>query len=188
MSKMLDPLRDLDAWLLDGYERAGHWFQRWTGRTCFWLYGRASLGVAGCWFFIISSLLGGPSIPWLGLGLRSHQGANGFWCFFAFLTIAAFTWDGVFRWKALEVRAFARLQRGLANPEKMGYLYRIFMVWWCGSCTLFDLLIPPRQINLVLLFLVSASYWRACDPLPPCAGKIFELWQAMFARKAEVPA
>ena len=97
--------------------------------------------------------------------------------------------------EASENDAYRRVAKGLRNPRRVrDAQLRISFL------TLSILLGPPAifvvttfRLNLVLtayLLIVLTTvvlYVLACDPLPPCTGKVRE-WARSFARSRQIPA
>ena len=97
--------------------------------------------------------------------------------------------------EASENDAYRRVEKGLRNPRRVrDAQLRISFL------TLSILLGPPAlfvvatlRLNLVLtayLLIVLTTvvlYVLACDPLPPCTGKVRE-WARGFARSRQIPA
>jgi hypothetical protein len=89
--------------------------------------------------------------------------------------------------EAYENSAYLRVANGLRNPRRVrdAFLRIVFL-------TMAVVLLPPTlfvYVNLRLaVFLLTYSlivlttvvlYLLACDPLPPCTGKVTEWWRAM---------
>src|SRR5262249_32639929 len=147
---------------------------KWTGRSCFWLFSRCSLLVATCYVVMLGCRVAGlRGVPYLGMSADSITPVT---AFIGVLVVGVFTREGLFRWRRLETEAFARLERGMANPEKTFPYGRIWILYCTLAMGVLDVLPPRPEINVPLLALVCSVYWRACDPLPPCTGKLFELW------------
>ena len=97
--------------------------------------------------------------------------------------------------EASENDAYRRVAKGLKNPRRVrDAQLRISFL------TLSILLGPPAvfvvttlRLNLVLtayLLIVLTTvvlYVLACDPLPPCTGKV-RVWARSFARSRQIPA
>lgn len=97
--------------------------------------------------------------------------------------------------EASENDAYRRVAKGLRNPRRVrDAQLRISFL------TLSILLGPPAafvvatlRLNLVLtaylliLLTTVVLYVLACDPLPPCTGKVRE-WARSFARSRQIPA
>lgn len=86
--------------------------------------------------------------------------------------------------RAREAEAFARLERGIANPFKnnalfSGYRSSFLVVGIPVAIFLFfvdidELLVPRTILSLFLVLSTITIYALTCDPLPPCSGRLCE--------------
>ena len=177
----------LDATLVNLTERCCHRFQRLTGRTNVWLaFQLTNLSIVV--YFVWAA----------GLFLWSGEGA-------ARVTLALFCsgllyllTQTIFKVpvETYENSAYARVARGLRNPRRVRdvllripflslsvvLLYPVVFVYLN-----LRLLIVALTYSLIVLTTV-VLYLLACDPLPPCPGKIRE-WvrSGVPSRLAESP-
>jgi len=90
-----------------------------------------------------------------------------------------------------EKRSFDRLSKGVANPEKVRVkdrIFRVIVVFVTIFITFVNILSALMRVGidfglqtfLVVIFL--HCYFYACDPLPPCRGKLWEKIAAWFAK------
>lgn len=156
----------MDGWILDKVEHGCHSFQKWTGRTNFWLYGKASLLVGYSILIGMMAYFAGNHALWLRFCGVFWEGRWIDWVATAVIipsNILHATWS----WKRLESEALARLQRGTANPLKIDARARLWRLLWITL-----VVFGPSLFGVACL---AESVLRACDPLPPCEGKIKEL-------------
>lgn len=174
--KLISPV---DEFLIDRTERVCHSFQRFSGKTNFWLYGKCSMTVSYCLLIsLMAHFAHADHRGWLSLIGPRFDGSTMDWFFVPFLIFLNFV-GATLRWKYLESEAFQRLARGLANPEKID---RMFRSW--RMIGLFLLCLDP---NLFVGAAVASLVLTACDPLPPCSGRIRELltFRRLVPRKVE---
>ena len=157
-------------------EKFCHWFQRMTGKTNYFLSRIMSLlfsaSIVGTAFEAYTrdistnseavKILNHPIISVLGLAL--------------YLSYA--WWGGI---KA-EMRAFKRLEDGLANPMKESWYDRVFRILGLVSL-LRSMFLFGIGWSLAFYFsIVAMLFLWACDPLPPSPGKIQEFIRGLFLK------
>lgn len=156
----------IDGWILGKIERGCHSFQKWTGRTNFWLCGKASLLVGYTILIGMMAHFAGNHAPWLRFCGVPWQGRWFDWLSTAVIVpgnIIGATWS----WKRLESEGLARLRTGTANPLKIDSGARLWRLMWLALVC-----VGPTLFGVACL---AETMLRACDPLPPCEGKIKEL-------------
>ena len=170
-----------DAWLIGKFEKFAHWFQRWTGKTNYFLC------ALGAWTLIIVEVIGSTArfLQEWGILLPSV-----IIIFVALIFLRALP--------ALEQSAFERLKESkTANPNKITHRFPRFLLAMVLAETVvttsFALLMSaiPKEAMMdwivvaadVLLFFLLA-YLSACDPLPPCRGRVWDEIGAFFAKPA----
>jgi hypothetical protein len=179
----------IDAAVLNGVERLCHLIQRWTGRTNVWLaiqLTNLSIVVYFVWAAGVYS--------WAGdFGTRLFI-AVGCVALLYLLTQTIFK-DSI---EAHENSAYRRVAKGLRNPRRVRDLQlrisfltlSVLMLWVSMAYRLVLEYVPlayrvrPGGLNMhvqlillsfVLILLTTAVlYLLACDPLPPCTGKVRE--------------
>jgi Na+/melibiose symporter-like transporter len=169
----------LDSALLNLTERSCRKFQQLTGRTNVWLaiqMTNLSIIVYFVWAAVYSwsSELAPRALVWL------------------FCTVLLYVLtQTVFRVpiEAYENEAYRRVEKGLRNPRRVrDALLRIsFLTLSVALCYPIFLVYVYRHEHVVLLsyslivLTTVVLYLLACDPLPPCAGKL-KVW--LIARRA----
>ena len=176
----------LDSVLLNLTERSCRAFQRLTGKTNVWLavqLTNLSIVMYFVWAVLWTSIV--------EVALQILAGLFG-------VALVYVLTQTVFKVsiEAIENAAYGRVAKGLRNPRSLrdAPLRTSFL-------TLSLLLFGPVafvSINLrsPLIFLTGSLsvlttivlYLLACDPLPPCAGKVTEWWRATAGRTREIGA
>lgn len=180
----------IDTAVLDATERLCRRFQMWTGRTNVWLaFQLTNLSIVIYFIWV--------AVLYLLSGLLALRIFVALFCGGVFLMLTR----TLFRVSidASETQAYRRVAKGLRNPRRArdAQLRIAFL-------TLSIFLIYPLWMAYVLLglrFLLVAEalailttavlYILACDPLPPCEGKVREWARGLSAateqrRPAEV--
>src|SRR3989344_3452323 len=143
-------LIQLDIWLLNQFELFTHWFQKLTGKDCFWL----AKGTLLIFWIIFPSRLTLSFTPsavlLLGFG------------------VAASTSSLIFderRTKGLQLK-------NLGNPKKTSswWMLRIFVVFFTLHGPIFG-----DMDSLAFFFYACSFYFAACDSLPPGRSKVREV-------------
>ena len=162
-------------------------FQVWTGRTNVWLaFQLTNLSIV-VYFIWVAGLY------WLSgdLALRVFVALFCGGVFFA-LTRTIFKMSI----EASETEAYRRLAKGLRNPRRIrdAQLRIAFLTLsvllsyplWLAYITLHLRFVLLTEALIILTTVVL--YVLACDPLPPCAGKVREWLRVMApARSANAP-
>lgn len=161
----------VDAAVLNLIERGCRWFQTWTGRTNVWLaFQLTNLSIVLYFLWVII-------LYWVSadVALRAFVALFCGGVFFV-LTRTLFK-ESV---DAVEQAAYQRVARGLANPRRIrdaqlriAFLALTFLLsypLWFAYVTLHVQFVLLTEA-LILLTTVNL-YVLACDPLPPCRGKV----------------
>ncbi len=176
---MVNRLVAFDQWLIGKFETFAHWFQRWTGKTNYFL--------ARITFANAIALVG--FFAWMRGGF--------------FLPIV-FGFCGLL-WMHLlsrdEEMAYRRMEKGVANPEKyewcgvrmvaVGVALFLFFLFLYAFLLLRGQFSQPESIGIFsgyggLLFYPISLYFSACDPLPPGTSKIRAWFESLFLKPAAV--
>jgi hypothetical protein len=174
----------VDSAVLDFTELLCRWFQSWTGRTNVWLA------------FHLTNLSIVIYFIWAA-GLYLVSGDLGFRIFVALFCGSVFfvLTRTLFRVsiETAEAAAYRRVTQGLRNPRRIrdAQLRIAFLTLslvlsyplWLAYITLHLQLMLLTEVLIVLTTVVL--YVLACDPLPPCTGKVRE-WLPRLARAASV--
>jgi hypothetical protein len=178
----------VDSAVLDLTERMCQRFQAWTGRTNVWLaFQLTNLSIV-IYFIWVTVLY------WLSADL-------------AFRVFVALFCGGVFYMltrtlfktsiEVAESNAYRRVAKGLRNPRRIrdaqlriAFLTLstlLFFPLWFAYVTLGSWLV---LLTLTLIILTTVVlYVLACDPLPPCPGKVREWVRGLSpARSVKEPA
>lgn len=176
----------IDSPILDLVERFCHWFQRMTGRTNVWLAVQlTNLSIivyfvwAGIYFWTIDDAMARFALVAFCIGLL-------------YLLSQTIFKESI---EAYESNAYRRVAKGLRNPRRLrDQLMRTLFV----SLSVV-LAVPVVVVYLTLhLTVVVLSHWLlvlttlvlyllACDPLPPCAGKVTVWLRGMTPSPATTP-
>ena len=100
--------------------------------------------------------------------------------------------------EASENDAYRRVAKGLRNPRRVrdaqlriSFLTLSILVILLGPPAIFVLTTLRLKLVLTAYLLIVLTtvvlYVLACDPLPPCTGKVRE-WARSFARSRQIPA
>jgi hypothetical protein len=182
------PMTLIDSAVLDLTERLCRRFQVWTGRTNVWLaFQLTNLSIVIYFTWV--------AVLYLLSGLLALRIFVAIFCGGVFLMLTRTLFKVSI--EASETQAYRRVAKGLRNPRRVrdAQLRIAFL-------TLSVLLIYPLWMVYVFLgvrFLLVAEalavlttavlYILACDPLPPCEGKVWEWGRSLApARQAEVPS
>ena len=98
--------------------------------------------------------------------------------------------------EAIENAAYGRVAKGLRNPRwlrdaplRTSFLTLSLLLFGPVAFVSINLRIPLIILTYSLIVLTTiVLYLLACDPLPPCAGKVREWWRATAARTREIGA
>ena len=168
-------LIEIDVWLLGKLEKFSHWFQKLTGKNCFWLAKIAAV----CHGLLIVVIL----MPGVFLGDQTVAIVSGILMMFTFFTV--FKHFALIKHRELVVLR----EENLSNPFKvLDYDWRItilFVILLCLFIMAINLMIGYFlfYFSAMLAFLMFLQgllyYFSACDPLPPAKSKVKE-WKEKF--------
>lgn len=169
----------IDAAILNVFERLCHRFQILTGRTNLWLaFQLTNLSIIIYFVWTAVSFWNSDVIPRVALTV------------FCVTLLYALTQTVLKEpLEAYEQTTYRRLSKGLGNPRRVrdallriSFLslsvvlgYPVYLVY----ITLHQQMMLLGYLLLLLTTVVL--YVLACDPLPPCEGKVWE-WLRSFAR------
>jgi hypothetical protein len=174
----------VDSAVLNLTERMCRRFQTWTGRTNVWLaFQLTNLSIV-CYFIWVAGLY------WLSVDL-SLRVFVALFCSAVFFVLTRTILKTPI--EASEAEAYRRLAKGLRNPRRIrdSQLRIAFLTLsivlayplWFAYVTLhlqrFVLL-----TEALIILTTAVLYLLACDPLPPCAGKVRE-WLLRMVPSAE---
>lgn len=172
--------RKIDALFLNKTEVACHKIQKQTGATNYLLAGIVCLLMAGT---VVSMVLreaitgSAAKVPPF---LRGVRGVVVFDQWLHVGIVVLLLTYAFWLWAFEETRAFERLTQGFANPQKAStghQVVRLLLLFSVAS------LLPKSGLSLESSFMVLFCVWRlleACDPLPPCRGKLWEKIEAFW--------
>ena len=185
----------IDSVLLNVIERSSRGFQRLTGRTNVWLaiqFTNLSIIVYFVWAGFVYVLTGDAQVRLL-LGL---------FCGAVFYALT----QTIFKVpiETYETYAYQRVAKGFRNPRRVrdAWLRISFLTFALVLMVLTPSLLlayPPLQgyaamhFDLVLLgnslivLTIVVLYLLACDPLPPCAGKVTQWVRGLVPSRAPAP-
>ncbi len=168
-------LMRIDFWLIGRFEKFAHWFQRHTGKTNYFL-------CAVCiWLYIISMVV--------EVSLRMFLQKRGFdWLAMIYVLLALFYVTHLLLGE--EARAFERIQTRVANPFKVSPVQRFvrmtsvfFLVF---RSVALGISLFSAALSFAHLWATMVIYLLACDPLPPCRGKLWDTVGAFFAKPVPI--
>lgn len=178
----MNPLWKLDEWLIHKAEQFCHWVQRETGKTNYFLAGVVDICLVGVIFAIVAGATvwnRPPADPYfLSQLIVRHPWFTGFLCLL-------FLCAGFWGWKYGESEAFKRLARGVANPEKIRRRDKIWRLLTLTIVTSYLPILGPSHDLSIFLLLLAWQLLIACDPLPPCRGKLWDRLARFFAQLAQ---
>jgi hypothetical protein len=174
----------LDSAILNAAERACQRFQVLTGRTNVWLAVQLT-NLSIVLYFIWAAVAFAGTELWLRVGV-------GVFCAALLYTLT----QTIFKVsiEESEASAYRRVSRGLRNPRRLrdAQLRMSFVTLsvFMSSVAGFLYLTLHQHVALLsysLIVLTTALlYLLACDPLPPCAGKV-KSWLALFQPASSGP-
>ena len=176
----------VDSAVLNLTERLCRRFQAWTGRTNVWLaFQLTNLSIV-VYFVWVAGLY---SMGGLGVSIFVALFSGGV-LFMLTRTIFRTSIDGT------ESEAYRRVAKGLRNPRRIrdAQLRIAFLTLsivlsyplWFAYITLHLRFVLLTEALIILTTVVL--YVLACDPLPPCTGKVREWLRGLAAaRKADAP-
>jgi hypothetical protein len=175
----------IDSAVLNLIERSCRWFQRLTGRTNVWLAVQ------------LTNLSIIVYFAWAGLYALNIEVelriVAGIFC----VALVYVLTQTIFKTpiETYETAAYQRVARGLRNPRRIrDALLRTSFLTLClvlAFPVLFvyvNLHIRLVLLSYLLIFLTTVVlYLLACDPLPPCAGKVREWLRGFSTSRAIAP-
>jgi hypothetical protein len=185
----------IDSVVLNLTERACRLIQRLTGRTNVWLAVQLT-NLSIIVYFV-----------WAGLySLNVDVILRTVAALFCGALVYVLT-QTIFRTpiETYELAAYQRVARGLRNPRRIrDALLRTSFLTLClvlaypvlfvyGNMSALPVRLKPDTANLVVLsyllivLTTLVLYLLACDPLPPCAGKVREWMRGLSASRVVVP-
>lgn len=178
----------IDSAVLNLTERMCRRFQTWTGRTNVWL----AFQLTNLSIVIYFVWVAGLYLLSMDVALRVFIALFGGGVFYV-LTRTIFKMPI----ETSEAEAYRRVAKGLGNPRRVrdAQLRIAFLTLsivlsyplWFAYLTLHLRFILLTEALIILTTVVL--YVLACDPLPPCAGRVREwLRGAVSARDASAPA
>ena len=176
----------IDSVLLNLTERSCRAFQRLTGKTNVWLavqLTNLSIVMYFVWAVLWTSIV--------EVALQILVGLFGVVLLYV-LTQTVFKVSI----EAIENAAYGRVAKGLRNPRwlrdaplRTSFLTLSLLLFGPVAFVSINLRIPLIILTYSLIILTTVVlYLLACDPLPPCAGKVREWWRATAARTQEIDA
>jgi hypothetical protein len=176
----------IDSVLLNVTERSCRAFQRLTGKTNVWLavqLTNLSIVIYFVWAVLWTSIV--------DVALQVLAGLFGV----ALLYVLTQTLFKV-SIEAWEAAAYRRVAKGLRNPRwlrdaplRTSFLTLSLLLLGPVVFVSVNLRIPLIILTYLLIVLTTVVlYLLACDPLPPCPGKVREWWRATAARTREIGA
>jgi hypothetical protein len=178
----------IDSAILNFTERICRRFQTWTGRTNLWLaFQLTNLS-------IVVYFLWGAALYWLSGNVSPRFPVTTFRVFVALFCAAVFflLTRTIFKTsiETSEAEAYRRVAKGVRNPRRIrdaqiriSFLTISFLIWSILlSYPLWPPFVTPRfpfvlLTGMLIALTTAVLYMLACDPLPPCAGKVRE-WLA----------
>lgn len=174
----------IDSVLLNLIERSCRGFQRLTGRTNVWL----ALQLTNLSIIIY--------FVWVGLWSLIDFQLRVAAATFCVVLVYALT-QTVFKTpiETYEMAAYQRVARGLRNPRRLrdAPLRTSFLTLclFLAGPVLFvyvNLRIPLILLTYVLILLTTiVLYLLACDPLPPCVGRVREWMRGLSPSRVTAP-
>ncbi|MGE3957113.1 MAG: hypothetical protein AB7H96_10380 [Vicinamibacterales bacterium] len=178
----------VDSAVLDLVERLCRWFQRWTGRSNVWLaFQLTNLSIV-IYFGWVSVLYWLSGMFALRVFVAGFGGAV-----FVMLTRTLFRMS----LEAAEAQAYGRVARGLRNPRRVrdAQLRIAFLtisvllsgpLWMAYLASGMRFMLTTEALALLTTVVL---YVLACDPLPPCEGRVRSFARALAPmRRADAPA
>lgn len=169
----------IDGFLLGNFEKGCQWVQKQTGLTNFY-WGAMCLFLMAMLFLVVDfSVFPEEIVSHESYLFRLSQTSKAF-----LLILAILCFILALDYKSDEEMAYSRLSEGLANPKKVCSRSRIIRILEPAILLTWFLFIN-RGIydNMLGVLFALYSYLRACDPLPPCRGKIGQWLDRNFDRQ-----
>lgn len=175
----------VDAALLDLTERLCRRFQAWTGRTNVWLaFHLTNLSVVVYFTWV-------GAIYWI-TGLLAVRVFVALFCggVFFILTRTLFRTSI----EASDVQAYQRVAKGLRNPRRVRdaplriafltlSVLLVMPLWFAYTILRLQFILVAEALAVLTTIVL---YLLACDPLPPCPGKVWA-WLAATASQTGRP-
>lgn len=170
----------IDDFLVEKTEKFCHKIQMLTGRTNYFLISLTHVFLAGTillivWRWMPHGLQEIPDRYLISKLVVTHPVVAGF---MVFLSLVGAFWS----WAYWEKKAYDRVCRGLANPKKAELLDRSFRLLVVFATPFFVPLFGWSLDVAAYLLMLVQNYLEACDPLPPCGGKLWERIRAFWAK------
>lgn len=161
----------IDSVILNMIERACRWFQRLTGRTNVWLAVQLT-NLSIIIYFVWAGVM-----FWSDVSMRILVGV--FCVGLLYVLIQTLFKESI---EAHENSAYRRVANGLRNPRRVrdallriSFLTLALVLWYPAVLVYVTLHMQGLFLTYSLIALTTAVlYLLACDPLPPCAGKLRE--------------
>lgn len=162
----------VDSFLLDAIEWLCRRFQLLTGRTNVWLAVQLT-NLSIIVYFVWAGLYFWKSELWLRMLVGLFCGG----VFYA-LTQTIFKVSI----EEYETNAYRRVAKGFRNPRRVrdavlrvSFLTLAVLLWYPVAFVYINLRLRIVLLSYLLVVLTTVLlYLLACDPLPPCAGKVKE--------------
>lgn len=169
----------VDAALLDLTEWLCRRFQVWTGRTNVWLaFHLTNLSIVV--YFVWAGAL-----YWL-TGLLAVRVFVALFCGLLFLMLTRTLFRSSI--EAADAQAYRRVAKGLRNPRRVRdaqlrisfltlSIVLVMPVWFAYTMLQVQFMLYAEAL---VVLTTAVLYILACDPLPPCEGKVW-LWRRLPA-------
>jgi len=171
-------MNHIDLFILDMTEWACRKFQLLTGKTNVWLAVQLT-NLSIIVYFVWAGLYFWSTELWLRILVALFCGG----VFYA-LTQTIFKVSI----EEYEANAYRRVAKGFRNPRRvrdaqlrMSFMTLAILLWYPVALVYFNLRVRIVLLSYFLVLLTTVLlYLLACDPLPPCAGKVRE-WILVIA-------
>lgn len=177
-------LQKIDWFILGKFEKFAHWFQKLTGKNCFWQSR-----------ILIITLIISDSVH---ASIKILKGSSGivFYC-----AVSVLSWIVVYFWtRQNEKKTFKFNRDGLSNPfKKDGAFTRkvmvvILIIAYLSSVSVAARLNGTSILNFGLIasdlvsetLIVSILFLISCDPLPPVKSKLRQWLEKIISAVKEV--
>jgi hypothetical protein len=188
---MLNFLASIDRTIMDILEIQTHKFQRWTGLTNFWLWGKVNTLLAICYGLVIVACITAPNTDstyptnfMQALGFFQMTTKPQSWEYYLFgLVFFFYFWQGN-RWQEKERIALDDIKDGAAPILRAGIpFFTIYFVFLVIQSLI--TIVVLREFPTILFLLIFWAYLDRLMPLPPTKSKIREFIEALSARQIE---
>ena len=175
----------VDTALLDVVERACHGFQALTGRTNVWLAAQLT-NLSMAIYFAWMALYAASTDVWVRVLVTVFCGA------LVYVLLQTILRTPI---EASEAAAYRRVAKGLRNPRRVrdAMLRVSFLTLTMVLCYPVVVIYTTLGSHIVLLayslavLTTAVLYLLACDPLPPCPGKV-SVWLREMGLVRATPA